>query len=85
MELLDIVNKLVGPIEPIGETNNDNERFDNLKTMCELVDDLLHQIYWVSARNRLSHEASVKKATNYSVIVLKQILENINMMDLNDH
>lgn len=34
MELIDIVDKLVGRIDPIGDTAIDNERFENLKAYC---------------------------------------------------
>ena len=37
----DVVKKLIGKINPIGETNTDNERFENLKAMCELVNNLI--------------------------------------------
>ena len=44
MEIYDVVKKLVGKIDPIGETNTDNQRFENLKVMTELVDNLLTDI-----------------------------------------
>jgi hypothetical protein len=48
MELYEVVNKLVGPIEPIGETNADNLSFENLIAMTNLVDKLLFAIDRVS-------------------------------------
>ena len=39
MELIDIVNKLIGNIEPIGDTSVDEERFENLKSYCELINE----------------------------------------------
>lgn len=44
MNLHEIVKKLVGPINPIGETNLDGKRLENLKVMTELVDALLTDI-----------------------------------------
>lgn len=44
MELIDIVRKLVGPIDPVGETNTDEARFENLKEMTKLVDRLVLDI-----------------------------------------
>lgn len=66
MEIHDIVKKLVGPINPIGETNTDNERFHNLKVMTELVDDLLTEIDDVAYYNKDRQEYSIKRAANYA-------------------
>lgn len=66
MTYTEIVKKLVGNIRPIGESNTDNERFGNLKDMCELVDDLIVEIDSVHYYNRNSHEASVKRAADYA-------------------
>jgi hypothetical protein len=44
MTIHEIVKKLIGEIRPVGETNTDNARFENLKQTCELVDELLHDI-----------------------------------------
>ncbi|GAI86093.1 unnamed protein product, partial [marine sediment metagenome] len=39
--LYTVVKKLIGNINPVGETNTDNERFENLKIICELTNKLL--------------------------------------------
>jgi hypothetical protein len=44
MEMIDIVRKLIGPVAPIGETNADNQRFENLKALTELVERLVFDI-----------------------------------------
>lgn len=60
-----IVKKLVGQIDPVGETREDEERFGNLQTMTELVDKLLSDIDQVGMlRDR--HEASVSKAGKFA-------------------
>ncbi len=41
MELIDIVRKLIGPIQPIGESNTDAKRLENLSQYGELLDGLL--------------------------------------------
>ena len=40
MDVYEIVGKLVGPIDPIGETQTDERRFENLKVMTELKESL---------------------------------------------
>jgi len=62
----DVVKKLIGPINPVGETNTDNERFENLKAMCELVDQLLTDIDDVAYKNKDRHELSMKRAGEYA-------------------
>jgi len=44
MDYYEIVTKLVGNINPVGETQVDDERFKNLQAMTELVDKLLSDI-----------------------------------------
>lgn len=69
----EIINKLIGPVNPIGETNADNVRFENLKAQCELVDKLLAQIQRV-ANCKDSNEHSVKRAATYADKFLTQTI-----------
>jgi hypothetical protein len=62
----DVVKKLIGKIEPVGETNIDNERFENLKDMCELVEDLITEIDQMAYFNKDSKQFSVKRASEYA-------------------
>ena len=57
------MRKLVGPIIPIGDSNEDLKRLANLKVLTELVEGLLKDIETV-AENANSEEASVKLAGN---------------------
>ena len=71
--LKEVVMKLVGEIDPIGETNQDSLRFDNLKEMIEMVDQLLGSIDYVSELNKDRDEASMKKAGEYAHKFLLEI------------
>ena len=66
MDIYEIVKKLVGPINPIGETNADNDRFENLKATTELIDRLLFDIDDVACRYKNNHQASMKKASVFA-------------------
>ena len=44
MELYEIVMKLVGPVQPVGETRADEQRLANMKKLTELTDLLLGEI-----------------------------------------
>lgn len=48
MDYAEIVKKLVGQIEPVGETHTDEKRFENLKQMTALVDQLICEIQEVA-------------------------------------
>jgi len=62
----DVIKKLIGNINPIGETDTDNERFENLKEMCDLVNNLITDIDDMAYSNRNSHQFSVKRASEYA-------------------
>lgn len=62
----DVVKKLIGNINPIGETNTDNERFENLKALCELVNNLITDIDDMAYLNKDAREFSVKRASQYA-------------------
>ena len=66
MELIDIVDKLVGRIDPIGDTAIDNERFENLKVYCELIDTMVRNIDDIAYNNMNSELSSIKKAADYA-------------------
>lgn len=65
MKLHEIVLKLSGPINPVGETNADNARFENLKELCECVDELLSRIDAV-AMGKDHHALSISRAGKYA-------------------
>lgn len=63
--ILMILEKLVGEIEPYGDSAIDNIRMGNLNCMVEIVDQLLYQLYRVTKykeRNEWSMSAMGKIA-----------------------
>lgn len=66
MTYVEVVNKLIGSIEPVGATHIDTQRFENLKQMCQLVACLVQQIDEVSLRNKDRVEHSMKQAGEYA-------------------
>lgn len=78
LELKEIVMSLIGNINPIGQANTDNDRFENLKDLCELVDDLVCKIDDVYYKNKDSHEFSVKRASDYAN---KFLTENLGIKE----
>lgn len=74
MEIVDVVRKLIGPIEPVGETHTDNERLENIKVMTALVDELLQDISDV-AKHEYSTEHSRKKSGRHAGSFFRYIYE----------
>lgn len=60
----EIVMKFVGPIDPVGETNTDNKRYENLKSLMELVESLIVNLNDVKWSNHASQEYSCKRVAD---------------------
>ena len=61
----DVVKKLIGEIRPVGETDCDEKRFENLKETVNLVELLLRDIFEVASLSE-QYEYSIKKAGKYA-------------------
>ena len=44
MTNFDVVKKLIGNVHPIGETYTDEERFQNLRGMTELAEQIIMEL-----------------------------------------
>ena len=72
-----VVKKLVGAIDPVGETTADDKRFENLKTMTALIDKLLMDVDAVHYENKNNHQYSMKRASDFA----KDFFDNINIKE----
>jgi hypothetical protein len=68
-----IIKKLIGQINPVGESHIDDERFENLKEMTELVDSLLFDIEQVALINKGRPEHSRDKAGKYAAFFMEDV------------
>ena len=68
----DVVKKLIGNIQPYGASHIDEQRFENLKAMCELVGDLIEEIK-DTAREKDRYEHSMKEMGLYAYKFLTQL------------
>lgn len=57
----DVVSKLIGPVDPVGDSSVDNQRYQNLQDLIHLTDKLLQDIRNV-AGNKDMMAYSMKKA-----------------------
>jgi len=72
MELSDVVRKLIGKIDPIGDSNVDSERLNNLMELTKLVDVLLSDIDRVASfKNKV--EWSMKQCGEHADKFLNDI------------
>lgn len=56
--IIEVIDKLIGEIKPIGETNYDNKVIENLNTMVEVVGHYVDEICEVAQMN--SYCASIQ-------------------------
>jgi hypothetical protein len=61
MDLTEIVMRLTGPVDPVGDSHVDRKRLANLESLCQLTGELLDRIEAV-AETSGDHMASVKAA-----------------------
>lgn len=64
-DIYNVLTRLVGEISPVGETWEDERRFENLKLMTELINKLLCDVDSVASFKDRS-EYSMKRAGQYA-------------------
>lgn len=75
MNHTEILKKLIGPVSPVGETNEDDRRFENLQAMCVVANDLIVELNRIAIKNKRASEYSVKRAGEYADNCLKNITD----------
>ena len=73
MTLYEIIKKLVGPINPVGDASVDPRRLKNLKEIIALTDSLIGDIDDMAYVNRDCKEYSIKEAVKCANKFLEQI------------
>lgn len=76
LDLGDILLKLIGPIRPVGDCNEDSKRFENLREYCALAEGMVREIQALT-KFANGHEGSVKKAGKYAAHNIEEIKEFI--------
>ena len=77
MNLPEIVDKLTGPIQPVGESNVDHARLENIDKVIELTESLVNDLIRV-AQYATRYEASMKAIGVRARTALREILDNID-------
>lgn len=76
-DVTEICEKLIGHISAIGETNYDNESYNNLDEVDNLVSFYLNQLLDNERRRNVS-EYSIRKITDKSNKILNEYREMLN-------
>lgn len=71
----DVIKKLLGPIDPVGESHTDEKRFSNLTETIEVMDKLLFDLHQV-AQNETRHEHSMSKAGKEAADFIKDVKDS---------
>jgi hypothetical protein len=83
MNICDVVDKLVGPVEPVGCSQSDSERMENLETLINLSDHILIRINDCS-KSKGSYESSVKQIGLKAEKHLSDLIDNYDLDARND-
>ena len=75
-EIADIVMHIIGEIEPVGESNEDERRIDHMRTLINTIDELFDEIIRVLP-SRYREEASMSKACKIAIGWLEDKKEDI--------
>lgn len=71
--IIQVIEKLIGGVEPVGSTETDNIRFENLKKLTEITDHFLTVIDDIAYRNCNSYQYSVQRAGKHCSEFLDKI------------
>lgn len=77
-EIVKVICKLVGSINPIADSYYDYKVFDNINLMGSIIDTLVCNVGNMVCENQDSKFASVEKCTTRATEILETIKTNIN-------
>ena len=76
LDVRDVVLKLTGPIQPVGESNTDAERLENIQQLTATVDDLITHIA-LQIHNADEPEASRRAIGNHAREFLRGLRDEL--------
>lgn len=74
-EVMKVLDKLIGPIEPVGSEAIDADRVENMKIYCEILERMHTRVNNIVFRCRDCNLESVKKITD----IVNNSLNNISV------
>lgn len=79
--IYEVTQRLCGEIEPVGDSNIDRIRLQNLKDTIDVTESLIQDIIDVS-KNKVRYESSMKVSGNTANSYLKELREQLNQLEL---
>lgn len=79
-QIIEVVDKLVGGITPIGETNYDNKAKENLNMMIEIVGHYVCEICEVAQMSNY-HQASIQRCQEIAQKFIRSLPEVYESLD----
>ena len=80
----EIAKALLGPIIPVGETNEDSRRLENLKETIVLVGNLIDDLRNASTYED-RHQASMVKIARTAKSFLSEIVDDLREFGVDEH
>lgn len=65
MTYYEIIKRLIGPVNPVGDTYEDKKRFKNLRETAEIIDRLIFDVSSVT-HDKDHHIESIAKAGKFA-------------------
>lgn len=72
-QILEVINKLVGEIDPVGDSHEDGKRTENLKTYLQIWDKMHTKIDDIAYRRKDRQEHSVKEMVKLCNLYLDNV------------
>lgn len=72
-----VLKKLTGSIHAIGETNHDNQAYENLMLFDEVFGRMYHEIVEEAEKHNI-YEGSVSRNGNYALTILENLKEHLD-------
>jgi len=65
MDIYEVVKKLIGDVEPIGDSTIDSMTYENLQKLTSLAEQLLTDICRIETEYKNNHQYSMKRASEH--------------------
>lgn len=76
--IIEIVDKLIGPCCPCGDSIVDKERYESMRKKIMVLGSFLDDIMFIARDCRDNHESSIIKAREAAIKYLKTVAEWLN-------
>lgn len=76
-DIVEVVNRLIGKTQVVGESHTDEHRLNNLKLKCEIIDMLIDEIELDNVQSRGFVQHSIRESYDYSSKFLSELKDRL--------